>query len=150
MSSSLLKCAMCGFEYDSEQHRACASCPLQKGCDLVCCPVCGYQTVNLHKSVLARLADSLLSFSPRAARQPVKRVELTLADVPPGNRAMVGGFLDGLPIDRRAQLQAYGLIANDWVQVLQQAPVTVIQIHHTELALEAKLASQIKVERIGQ
>jgi Fe2+ transport system protein FeoA len=63
---------------------------------------------------------------------------------------MVGGFLDGLPIDRRAQLQAYGLIANNWVQVLQQAPVTVIQIHHTELALEAKLASQIKVERIGQ
>ena len=168
VNTPLIRCAMCGFEYDPAQHRACGSCPLQKGCEMVCCPACGYQSVDVHKSVLARLADSLFSFFIRKpsnpytwpgnraqtfplhrAPLPAKRVELTLVDVPPGSRARLAGFLDGLPVERRVQLQAYGLVANDWVHVLQQAPVTVIRIDHTELALEGKLAGQIKVERIG-
>jgi Fe2+ transport system protein FeoA len=45
-------------------------------------------------------------------------------------------------------LQAYGLAPGHLLKVLQHAPVTVIQIGNTELALEAELASQVKVEQL--
>jgi len=53
-----------------------------------------------------------------------------------------------MPSIRRAHLQAYGLIPDDWVRVVQHSPVTVIQIDQTELALENSLASQIEVQHI--
>lgn len=34
------------------------------------------------------------------------------------------------------------------VRVIQQAPVTVVQIEHTELALESGLAREVQVEDI--
>jgi hypothetical protein len=61
----------------------------------------------------------------------------------------VVGFLDGFPADRRAYLQAYGLAKNDWVTVVQHSPVTVIQLEHTELALESDLAGGIQVQQIS-
>ncbi len=40
-----MKCALCGFEFDERQaHNACAKCPMTKGCKLVRCPNCGYET----------------------------------------------------------------------------------------------------------
>jgi hypothetical protein len=60
----------------------------------------------------------------------------------------VTGFLDGFPADRKAYLQAYGLVADDWVTVLQHSPVTVIRLEHTELALESELAIGIQVAQI--
>jgi Fe2+ transport system protein FeoA len=149
MNAGWIKCGLCGLEYDPAQNRMCASCPLQSGCEMACCPACGYQAVNVQRSVLARLAGSLFSPSTQGATRPAKRVELTLVDIPAGGQARVAGFLEGLPLERRSQLQAYGLTPNEMVHVLQHSPVTVIQIDQTELALEGGLASQIKVERIG-
>lgn len=35
---------MCGLEYqESEAAPACSACP-RKGCGMVCCPRCGYET----------------------------------------------------------------------------------------------------------
>jgi Fe2+ transport system protein FeoA len=45
-------------------------------------------------------------------------------------------------------LQAYGLIPGDWVYVVQQKPVTVVQIEHLELALEGDLARQVEVAEV--
>jgi Fe2+ transport system protein FeoA len=74
--------------------------------------------------------------------------DLTLSDVPPGWQAKVVGFRGGIPPARRVHLQAYGLVPNDWVWVMQHSPVTVIQIDQTELALENSLASEIEVQHI--
>lgn len=76
--------------------------------------------------------------------------ELTLADVPPDCQAKVIGFLPGLPRERRAHLQAYGLVPGYWVRVIQQSPVTVVQVEHTELALERELARGVQVAEIEQ
>lgn len=39
-----MKCAFCGAEYDEKEARkSCASCPL-RGCGLLRCPRCGYET----------------------------------------------------------------------------------------------------------
>lgn len=69
----------------------------------------------------------------------------TLADVPPGCRARLGGFESSLSPEQLTHLQAYGLVPGHWVRVLQHFPVTVVQIEHTELALEGDLARQIRV-----
>ena len=72
----------------------------------------------------------------------------TLADVPPGCQARVTGFNSNLPVARFAHLQAYGLVPGYWVRVIQQSPVIVIQIDHTELALEMELAGNVYVTDI--
>jgi Fe2+ transport system protein FeoA len=62
----------------------------------------------------------------------------------------VVGFADGVSPDRRARLQAYGLIPNYWVRVVQHSPVTVVRLDQTELALETELAGEIQVMSIRE
>lgn len=69
----------------------------------------------------------------------------TLAEAAPGRCWRVQGFSPGLSPERRAQLQAYGLAPGYCLRVLQHHPVTVVQIEHTELALEPGLAEQVCV-----
>jgi len=142
----ILTCPLCGHDFEAGEQAACQACPMHKGCNLVCCPACGYQMVDERRSLMARLAGSVFrARHPRLRREPQS---LTLLDVPPGWRAKVVGFRDGIPSGRRAHLQAYGLVSDDWVRVVQHSPVTVIQIDQTELALENTLASEIEVEII--
>jgi Fe2+ transport system protein FeoA len=121
---------------------------MHQGCNLVCCPACGYQITDVRRSLVGRLAGSVFRAGHHRHRR--HRHGLTLSDVPPGWQAKVVGFRDGFPPVRQAHLQAYGLVPNDWVRVVQHSPVTVIQIDQTELALENSLASQIEVETIGK
>jgi Fe2+ transport system protein FeoA len=72
-------------------------------------------------------------------------LEATLADIPPGDGVELRGFAPGLPQERRAHLQAYGLVPGRFVRVLQHNPVTVVQVEHCEIALEDDLACQICV-----
>jgi Fe2+ transport system protein FeoA len=72
----------------------------------------------------------------------------TLTQIAPANWARVVGF-DTPAIEQQTQLQAYGLIAGRMVRVVQHAPVTVVQIDQTELALEGELADGIQVEAVG-
>ncbi|MBE0408596.1 MAG: ferrous iron transport protein A [Anaerolineales bacterium] len=76
-------------------------------------------------------------------------IEMTLKDVPVGCRARVVGFCPGLAAERLAYLQAYGLAPGYWVRVLQHSPVTVIEVEHTELALESELACEVLVMEDG-
>lgn len=40
-----MKCSLCGHEFDPESALApCRGCPLARGCDLVRCPKCGFET----------------------------------------------------------------------------------------------------------
>ena len=132
----LLTCPLCGHRFDAAGHAACKSCPVQSGCELVCCPECGYQMVNPGKSLFGRLALALFKASrPTGGAQSLAGEGFTLADVPPGWQAKVVGFADGVSPDRRARLQAYGLIPDYWVRVVQHSPVTVVRLDNTELAL---------------
>jgi hypothetical protein len=71
---------------------------------------------------------------------------VSLADIPPGGRAEVIGFADDFPEDRKVYLQAYGLVLNHEVSVVQHSPVTIIRVDNIELALENDLARGIKVK----
>jgi Fe2+ transport system protein FeoA len=54
-----------------------------------------------------------------------------------------------MPAERMSHFQAYGLVPGHQVRVLQHSPVTVVEIEHTELALERELAREIQIEQIN-
>ncbi len=138
------RCAACGHGFERAAAAACGSCPLRRGCPLVCCPACGHVDVDVARSRVARLVTPLLH--GRAARRPRRAGERTLADVPPERCAVVRGFRPGIPADRQEQFRAYGLAAGRAVKVLQQAPVTIVRVDHTELAFERDLARWVLVD----
>ncbi len=67
----------------------------------------------------------------------------TLADLRPGEEARLLSFSSEIPPERLNQLQSYGLLPGCQVRVLQNWPVIVVQVEHTELAVENDLARQI-------
>ena len=69
----------------------------------------------------------------------------TILDLTPGQSARVTGFSADLSSDRRSLLRAYGLVPGYSIRLLQQSPVSVIQIEHAEIALEKQLAGEIFV-----
>jgi Fe2+ transport system protein FeoA len=77
---------------------------------------------------------------------PQRKIDTTLADVTPGSTAKIRGFCGKISGERCSHLQAYGLVPGNLVKVLQHSPVTVVQIDHTELAMEVDLACEIQVE----
>jgi hypothetical protein len=64
----LERCPLCGSEFDAEGQGCRPSCPMAKGCSVVCCPSCGYsfpQETGLAGG-LRRLLDRLKSGKERA------------------------------------------------------------------------------------
>ena len=40
-----MKCGLCGHEFDQDKaEAACKGCPVMKGCRLIRCPNCGFET----------------------------------------------------------------------------------------------------------
>lgn len=146
MSPQDIQCSMCGQRFDPEQHLACRACPMHSGCNLVCCPACGYQTVDPGRSKMVRLARFFSKLRSSSGSAQDRKDRTTLADVPAGCRAEVVGFSAGFPPDRRVYLQSYGLVLNYSVQVVQHSPVTIVRLDHIELALENDLARGILVQ----
>jgi Fe2+ transport system protein FeoA len=70
----------------------------------------------------------------------------SLAQVKPGQLVKVKGFLPGLSAVRTWHLQSYGVVPGCWLRVVQQSPVTIVQVEHLELALERGLAAYIQVD----
>lgn len=56
-----ITCTMCGQAFDPAQAVACQGCPLQRGCQLVRCPACGFEAVDPRRSALARLAQTIFA-----------------------------------------------------------------------------------------
>lgn len=144
MMSDHLDCPVCGYAFSQPAEAACRSCPLRRGCPLVCCPSCGHVTADVERSRFARFISPVLH---RDSGPPSEsRPDRTLADVAPGQRGVVRGFGPGVQAAERQQLEAYGLSAGSRVTVLQHSPVTVVQIDHTELAFEAELAETVLID----
>ncbi|MBI3159111.1 MAG: ferrous iron transport protein A [Chloroflexi bacterium] len=144
-----LTCPLCGVEFQAGDPSACAACPLASDCRLVCCPNCGYQQPDPAGSRLARWAARWFERGDGPAPPPAA-CELapfcTLADCQPNQPACIRAFHPELSSARRELLHAHGLAPGRTVTVLQQKPVTVVQIGAAELALETGLAGMIEIE----
>ena len=64
----LERCPLCGLEFDGEGQGCRPSCPLAKGCSVVCCPSCGYSFPQERGLAggLRRILDRLKSGRERA------------------------------------------------------------------------------------
>lgn len=151
----LITCSMCGHRFDPKEHIVCNGCPMQKGCQLVCCPACGYETVDVNRSILVRLTSgwgARLQKRMGWQKNPVHNAaqagssSLRLTNLSPGKKACVIGFAPELSNERRLRLQAYGLVPGQSVHVVQHSPVTIVLIEHLELALETDLARSVLIE----
>ncbi len=145
-----MTCAMCGSRFDPAQLiAACDACPMHRGCVLVCCPDCGYSTVDPRRSQViglgARLWGRLRSSKRR--HHAATNGRSTLADVSAGAVVRIEE-LDDLPVESCRQLQAYGLAPGRSVEIVQQSPVTVVRIEHLDLAFEAEIARAVKVSAL--
>lgn len=97
-------------------------------------------------TLFTRFWDGKTSFKGlRLARTGQGSDAGTLAAVRPGEQVSLKEFAQGMPVERWAHLQAYGLVPGCLVRVVQHSPVTVVQVEQTELALESDLARQIRV-----
>ncbi len=74
---------------------------------------------------------------------------LTLDRVEPGRSVVFLGFAGELDPAFRDQLLAYGVHPEQSLEVLQQAPMTVVVCDHVELALEAAVARMMQVRAPG-
>jgi Fe2+ transport system protein FeoA len=144
-----ITCPMCGTLFDPAQLRSCDACPMHKGCASVCCPECGYSTVDPGRSRVVALSSRLGRLVLSRRRLRARAGALTLADVAAGTEAMIDG-LEGLSSESRHQLQAYGLAPGRTVRIVQQSPLTVVRVEHLDLAFEPQIARGVLVRGVGE
>jgi Fe2+ transport system protein FeoA len=117
---------------------------------------------------LVQLASSFLKFRKDNGRRKLKDDQLSLreprrrasqtpihpessgrhrslVEVLAGRRVRLCGFGKEMSDKHREHLKAYGMVPGFWIDVIQQSPVTVLKIEHTELVLEHNLAINIQV-----
>jgi hypothetical protein len=156
MMTTQFTCPLCGQGFDPAAHLACQTCPLHTGCHLVCCPSCGHTTVDQRQSRIVRWISAFLN--RMSAQQPdeplasqptegARASACALANVPLNRRVQVLD-LSALTTAQREQLHGYGLVPEGVLRVMQQVPVTVVQIEHTELAIETEVARAVRVHEV--
>lgn len=64
-----MKCALCGYEFAERELTCHSSCPLAHHCAVICCPNCGYQTVDESRSAIVTLLN-------RFRRKPGREIHL--------------------------------------------------------------------------
>lgn len=77
-------------------------------------------------------------------RYSVSKTPDRLSEVPAGTSVIVTG-LDELSPALRQSLLAYGILPGRPVRVIARSPVLVLEVEHTELALEIEIARAVKV-----
>ncbi|HEX2981715.1 MAG TPA: FeoA family protein [Anaerolineaceae bacterium] len=75
------------------------------------------------------------------------RREISLGEIPAGSHATIEKFDERMPRGQRESLQVYGIIPGQRVRVVQQRPVTVVEVEQTELAFEGEIARWVIVQR---
>jgi hypothetical protein len=66
-----MHCPLCSHEFDETDRSCLTNCPMAslQGCNLVCCPQCGYQMVDEKKSGIARLLRRVFPADPEGGEE---------------------------------------------------------------------------------
>ena len=138
-----MRCAMCGYEFDAEGLACHASCPLSPNCAVVCCPRCGYSTVNPGRSTFMGWVQRLVGKreTPAAVRGDGA---IPLLQLRPGQEAEVVSVGESHP-EQTLHLGHFGLLPGMTLRLRQTKPVPIVRIAETDLALDAAVAAEIFV-----
>ncbi len=144
MDTDYLTCPLCGFEFEKDDTLCSHGCPLGRLCHLIRCPSCEYEFPKMPQS-LSLLGRAFRKRSAGRTHLP-ERVH-TLKDLRGGERGRV--LCLGRVSSRRNSLAVFGLVPEAEITLVQQQPACVVRVGETELALDADIARDILVERLG-
>ena len=149
----MVRCALCGFEFDERAMLCHSQCPLADGCAILCCPNCGYQFVDEAKSPLAAWLRRLLArrragAAPRPAavarRTSIGGAGVSLAQMQPGQTAEVLEIASN-DASRLVRLSALGVAPGSALTLEQRFPAYLIRVGETQLSLDEEVAQEIRV-----
>ncbi|MCC7451870.1 MAG: ferrous iron transport protein A [Anaerolineae bacterium] len=140
----MMRCALCGYEFDETQMACHASCALNNHCTIVCCPNCGHQTVDESKSRLVKAFKWVFKRpdQPAAGDEPRR-----LSDLHPGQSALITAIESKNP-SRMERLSIFGVTPGCEVTLVQRHPAYVLRVGFTELSCEREIADEILVEAV--
>lgn len=141
--NNYLHCPLCGFEFVKQQTPCHQGCPLNKLCNLICCPSCHYEfppETRLRAwwrrlsgcNAPAKPSGDLFSLPELSEGEHAELVRLTCEKA-----------------SRRNTLAVYGLVPGSRLVLQQKRPSFVVRVGETELALEAEIAGELVVKRIA-
>lgn len=143
----MLHCQLCGYEFEPDTLTCHTGCPMGRHCNLVCCPHCGYHSIDESRSRAASWLRRLWPAPPKngVPSEPRPRPSLLpLNHIPPGQVVEVED-VSNLSPERLARLSVFGLMPGERVEVLQHRPAPIIRLGQTELTLSEEILSQIWV-----
>lgn len=157
-----MRCAMCGYEFEQSELICHSACPLGAHCMVVCCPRCGYSTVDPARSSLTRRLFHLFQVRNGEFEMQNKGesdsiphsipYSIRLLDLKPGQSGHIAdaGDGEGEKAVRNgaalAHLSQYGLLPGTPVLLTQKRPVPIVRVGQTELALDHSVAAEIYVD----
>ncbi len=143
-----MRCPLCANEFEPAGLGCHASCPFGRHCRLICCPNCGFQTVDETKSGLVLALQRLWPARRREAPESVPAASpsaVPLSHVPVGIRVRIQR-LDQIVPGRMIRLSALGLAPGATVEIRQRRPAAIVRIEHTEVALADEILDQVWVD----
>lgn len=134
MEKQLLSCTLCGHKFTEGDESVCGQCPLHKGCQLTCCPNCGFSNIhfseNTKRSVLANR---------------INKSNTPLNNIKKGELTFVHSISKKMPPQKQAYLQARGIRPGKYIRVLQKKPTVIVEIDQMCVAIEDDFAKMIYV-----
>ena len=151
-----MHCGFCGSRFDiASAEEVCSSCPIATGCQLVRCPVCGYEmppeasliTVlrNLRKANLSETGNG----GAKSNRQETpEKVALSLAEFETGIEGEIS-HLETTHTTMLRKLIAMNLLPGEKICLLSRSPSFLVESDYSQFAIDRDLAKRIFVKRIG-
>ena len=125
-----MKCSLCGYEFsESEGKGSCANCPMHKGCHLVRCPNCGFETPKdplWAKRFLYDEGGSVMTLDKLDINKKAKVIRIKTDDEAKLKKLMAMGIFPGMEIE-----------------LIQKSPSFVFKVGYSQFAVDQELAEAI-------
>ncbi len=124
-----MKCALCGYVFDeNEAPQSCKGCPIMKGCRLIRCPNCSFETPREPRWVKYLKKKGEITMTQLSVNQVGRVTRINTRDHKKLQKIMAMGVLPGMPIT-----------------LIQKFPSYVFQVGQSQFAIDKELASCIYV-----
>ncbi len=145
----MMRCQLCGFEFDPTEMSCHASCALNEYCAVICCPNCGHQTVDESKSKLAqgfrRTLERIGKRHTTVTQTTGEPVTCRLSELWPGQSATVIS-IESQNASRVERLSIYGVVPGCQLTLQQRRPTFVARVGFTDLSFEREVADEILIQ----
>ncbi len=138
-----MKCTLCGYTFDeNEAPRSCKGCPIMKGCKLIRCPNCSFETPR-EPRLPAWLSPAggqakLIKYLKKKGK-----VAMTKLDV---NQKGKVAHINTHDHKKLQKIMAMGVLPGMVITLIQKFPSYVFQVGQSQFAVDKELASCIYVK----